>query len=339
MHRPTQDRRSLLAGLGAALAAPAIARGQDAPSEAPPPALPDLALEEDRSSRLTTPVFLDGKGPFEFVVDTGANRTTLSAELASALGFPRGPTVTVHGVAGLLTAPTARIGSVRVGALETPGVSAPLFPRSALGAEGLLGIDVFRDRRVELDFEQNLLRLDPPRRSSAASGRLRSDLRAEVAVPARQRSGQLIIFDAEAHGRGIVCFIDTGTALSIGNDAMFDLVARRNLAPRFQPTPVTVRSATGQTVQGRAGDVGELRIGTLEFADFAMIFAPLHTFRQWGLGERPAMLFGTDVLRMFPSVTLDFDDPRVTFRTTTNRRRRPGFLSDEAGPLPSIGRP
>lgn len=349
----TPDRRSLLLALGGALGAGSVASAQASsapapsssspatpPSEAEAAELPDLVLEEDRSSRLTTPVSIDGRGPFEFVVDTGANRTTLSTELAAELALPAGPIVSVHGVAGPMAAPTARIGSVRVGELETRGVLAPTFPRATLGAAGLLGIDVFRDRRVELDFSENVLRLGSPRGRAPTARRVGQGFYADVTVPARQRSGQLMIFDADAHGRSIVCFIDSGASTCIGNEAMFQLVSRRNTSPRFQPAAITVRSATGQTVSGRAADVGDLRVGALEFSDFAMVFAPLHTFEQWGLGDRPAMLFGIDVLRMFASVALDFARPIVTFRTAAERRARPGSLRHWVTRIrPSVRRP
>ena len=50
------------------------------PGPTPPP--PDLGAQLetafDQAKRMTVPVFLNGKGPFAFVVDTGANRTVVA---------------------------------------------------------------------------------------------------------------------------------------------------------------------------------------------------------------------------------------------------------------------
>src|SRR5690348_17910667 len=41
-------------------------------------------------NRLTTSVYINGKGPYRFLVDTGAERTLLAAEIATQLGLPQG---------------------------------------------------------------------------------------------------------------------------------------------------------------------------------------------------------------------------------------------------------
>ena len=59
-----------------------------------------LKITEDRSTRMTLPVKIDGQGPFAFIIDTGADRTVISAELAARLNLPRGAPVTLHGASG-----------------------------------------------------------------------------------------------------------------------------------------------------------------------------------------------------------------------------------------------
>ena len=60
----------------------------------------------DLYSRMTVPIRIAGQGPFEFVVDTGANQSVISSELAVALGLPLEPSAALNGVAGMLMAPT-----------------------------------------------------------------------------------------------------------------------------------------------------------------------------------------------------------------------------------------
>ena len=79
----------LLTGLGAALALAAPSRAQQAPVPSSEPALAaadqaeTLGLTEDHSARMTVPVSIGGQGPFDFIVDTGAERTVISSELAA----------------------------------------------------------------------------------------------------------------------------------------------------------------------------------------------------------------------------------------------------------------
>src|SRR6185312_14600010 len=52
----------------------------------------------DTDSRLTTLVFLNGAGPYHFLVDTGAERTLIAEDIATRLALPRGRDVMVEGI-------------------------------------------------------------------------------------------------------------------------------------------------------------------------------------------------------------------------------------------------
>ena len=70
--------------LAAALfvAAPAFAATPEPVAGDVPPASTTVAVGEDLSRRMTVPVTVNGQGPFHFVIDTGADRTVISKELA-----------------------------------------------------------------------------------------------------------------------------------------------------------------------------------------------------------------------------------------------------------------
>lgn len=102
---------------------------------------------------MTVPVRLNGEGPFEFVVDTGANHSVLAAELAGPLGLPAGAAAAVHGIGGVEAAATVTINRLTVGSVTSRRVRMPLLAQARLGAQGLLGVDALKNRRVALDFE------------------------------------------------------------------------------------------------------------------------------------------------------------------------------------------
>src|SRR5689334_17091186 len=87
----------LLAGLvgRAALAGPGGAQQAALPQIAPAPVTAPAQLDQqqaetlgtgrDLNERMTIGVSIGGRGPFQFIVDTGAERTVISSELARSL--------------------------------------------------------------------------------------------------------------------------------------------------------------------------------------------------------------------------------------------------------------
>jgi predicted aspartyl protease len=269
---------------------------------------------------MTAPVRINDQGPFDFVVDTGANRTVVSAELARILKLPAGPPAQVHGVAGVEPASTAVISEFQIGSATTRGLTAPCLGRDRLGTDGLIGVDVLRGRRAILDFRRGRLLIGAQvasqptafqlRRDSAAG---RSDLGRRIVVPARYRFGQLIIIGADVDRRRVTAFLDSGSQSTVGNSALARLVDSGRLAPRAVRYGVPVLSATGQTAHGELGVTPLLRIGGLTISDMTTVFADLHIFSIWDLVKQPSLMIGVDLLRQFDAVELDYPRREVAF--------------------------
>ncbi len=81
--------------------------------EAPEPRYVAPTLR-DRIGRVWAPVYINGKGPFKLVLDTGANRTALVPSLANRIGTPLGTsTVRVLGATGSAIVPIVQVSSIR----------------------------------------------------------------------------------------------------------------------------------------------------------------------------------------------------------------------------------
>jgi predicted aspartyl protease len=309
---PDCTRRSAAFGLVSALVdapRPAAARAlQPAPA---PSDGQSLKTRRDVAARLTASARINGKGPFQFLVDTGANRSGVARELAAALALPAGPSLRVHGIVSAYLADTVEIADFRVGTLHTP-VSAPLFERSDLGADGLIGLDMLKDKAVVLDFVEHRLEIS----NRGAAGRFGFDLGAGsrgVIVPARQRFGQLTLVDAAAGRTRMTCFIDTGAEYSVGNTALRQAVQARQRPSEVMNYDVVIHGATGQVAPAKVAVVPEIRIGEVTFSHAPIAFADLHTFELWELTDRPALLVGMDLLRIFQLVAIDFGAREVLF--------------------------
>ena len=60
--------------------------------------------------------------------------------------------------------------------------------------------------------------------------------------------------------------------------------------------------------------LASLRLGGLRFTDVPMLVADLDLFDRWGLGDRPTLLLGINVLRLFSRVEMDYSRRRMMFR-------------------------
>src|SRR3546814_9764473 len=76
------------------------------------------------SRRITLPIHIDGKGPFNFVVDTGSERTVISRELASKLALAPDDPVRINSMAGITQVNTVTIPRLSYGHGMMPSVQA-----------------------------------------------------------------------------------------------------------------------------------------------------------------------------------------------------------------------
>jgi predicted aspartyl protease len=127
-----------------------------------------VSFSGPNDAALIVPVHINGMGPFDFVLDTGATMTCLSHGTAERLGTEATPGASGigAGIGGAGRVEMVALDSLRVGETQVAGMLGCLLDLSqfrALGApiDGLLGLNFLREFRVTLDFGRNTLRLDP----------------------------------------------------------------------------------------------------------------------------------------------------------------------------------
>lgn len=302
-------RRILTAGLGLSWLPPgALAQPPAAPAApSPDPVLiVDAALDDDR--RLTVPVLINGEGPFQFIVDSGADRSVLSSALAERLALEPGPDVLVHGIGGSQVTHTAKVGQLSVGAARLSGANLPVLPPDRVGADGLLGVDILEGRNVVMDFRRRKLEI---RRSGAIFDVIAASR--EVSVMADDKFGRLTVADCRVAGARALAFIDSGGGVSIGNMALSRAIATRRKRSDVV-RPARLLTASGEVEIGEFRIAPSLTLGAVRVTNLPMAFADLHIFDIWDMKTRPAVLLGVDVLQMFARVELDFGAGRVLFR-------------------------
>lgn len=301
--------------LAAALSA-ALASG--APALTPPPRIPPAVLDDgleitgdpiaaqERRTRLSVLVAVNGHGPFRFLVDSGADRTVVGEALAVRLQLPEGPAARLSDMAGESVVQTVFVDRLDIGATRVADLNAPTLPERHLGAQGIIGIDALEDHRLLLDFDQRQIVVQdasrPPPRSNDD----------EIVVTARRRNGQLILTQVSAGNTRLYAIVDTGSEITLGNSALrAKIFAGRRPPPS---TPITIESVTGKTIVADLVVLPRLEVGKLKLGDVAVAFVDAPPFALFGLADQPALLLGTDVLSVFRRVSLDFQRRKVRFQ-------------------------
>lgn len=276
-------------------------------------ATPEIPLETDQvqggrdlSARLTVPVTINGGGPYHFVVDTGAERTVLSRELAQRLTLSAARSVTVLSIAGSSEVQTAMVPDLKFnkGKTSLSDFEAPILSEANLGAVGMLGIDSLQTKRVVMDFRRMRLSVS----EASAARQIASD---EIVVTARSKLGQLILVDADIDGQPVAVVIDTGSAVSIGNPLLRQRLDRKHRLNIL--APIEIVSVTGERTVADYGLTKHLRIGGVTINDMPVAFANPIIFERLGLNRKPALLLGMDVLKVFDRVSVDFANRNVRF--------------------------
>ena len=254
----------------------------------------------DRIGRVMTQVRVNGKGPFRFVIDTGASRSTLAPHLAKALGLTHsvGRNVMLNGVTGAAEVPTVPVDSLEIGALKFEKQDLPVIFTSIMGnADGILGVAGFHDQRIDVDFKRDRVQV-------VESNGKRPHF-SMVTARANRNSTGLMILDVRV-GRRIKAkaVIDTGAERTLGNVAL--QVAMNKGKKRHDPVAAVVHGATPDIADGEVQQIREATIGDMKLTNLEVIFADFHVFKLWGLDKEPALLVGMDMLGVLERLVIDY---------------------------------
>lgn len=303
----------LLAASGAALpAARAFAQASPSsvqtehPDEEQPPT--ELDTVRGRYEHMLAPVSINDQGPFNFLLDTGANISCVSHRLMERLDLKSSETAAVHTVVGVRQRPIVTLDRLQVGPRNRRKVRAPALPIKGSDVDGVLGVDWLKGQRLVLDFKNSKLEITRSQHDEADPGKV-------VVVAARRRHGQLTIVDADLSGARISAIIDSGAQGTLCNRKLRDLVREREARKGRSEPPTFVRmeSLAGESFEGEAIFLPFLRLGGLHLGNVQVTCADMHVFDIWGLKDTPALVIGMDVLSQFEQVALDFGRSKVRF--------------------------
>lgn len=254
----------------------------------------------DHIGRVVAPVMINGQGPFRFMIDTGANDSAISPQLAAALELTPSTdaSIQVNGITGTASVPSVPIRQLKAGALVLEHTRLPvLWAQLMAGTDGVLGIAGLKHDRLFVDFRANRVSIARSRGAIAPAG--------FISVPGKCLESGLLTVTGRVAGVRMLAIIDTGSERTIGNMALYDALYSRARDPGLRRI-ATVYGATAEVGSGEMKVAPTIDMGALRLTNATVVYGSFHIFDVWNLTDRPALIVGMDVLGTVDSIGIDF---------------------------------
>lgn len=156
-------------------------------------------------------VLIDGEGPYRMMLDTGSGTIVLPPRIAKPLNLPPGAAGSefVRSAGGYATVDYRRIRSLQLGNAEFREVDARILdlPENILGpnerVDGLLGLRLFHDMLITLDYETGRFTIDPNGSLNPADPDV---------IAAKLDNGKHLTFPVTIGDKQFPFVLDTGTS-------------------------------------------------------------------------------------------------------------------------------
>jgi predicted aspartyl protease len=271
---------------------------------------------------LFTDVYLNGQGPFSFLIDTGASNSLIYEHVRKALNLSQSQPgqLVVYGVNDVAAAVPVRPRTLRVAGEEIADLTMGVLPDPALDlGDGVLGLDVLQRYFVAIDRQALRFGLLPP---VAASARPYAGWTQTKITARRLKSApaQFWYLSMRFNERRFPALLDLGATSTLINwNAAGELGVRKVNFDRNGPPPEDLQDLLGKTAP--ALRILDLRIGVPgKMLDRqTLIVADAPAFGYFDLGGAPAAIVGPGLLRD-TSLAIDFAQGTLYLGPTLDAR-------------------
>lgn len=267
----------------------------------------------DYGGWFTASVVVNGRGPFDFIIDTGATQSLVFESLHSTLQFPRADTApqTVLGLAAAGTFPTYRVQSIELGAARIANLTTVILPNWVSGArspQGVLGLDFLTRYFVVFDRARREIRLyenHQPLEVQAQGWRATDFKRRTFNL----KRGALYTVDGYANSRLARYVVDLGATGTIVNKQALSRISRGSVAISVRPgsdrTGTRIIDALRKSTKQEAVVIGRFKIGRTDWYREIFIIYDAPIFDELDVQRKPFGLLGADLFHD-RSIALDF---------------------------------
>ena len=270
-----------------------------------------LPTTRDHIGRVVVPVTVNGKGPFRFIVDTGATYSTITPDVVRALGLKPAdvPTVVLNGITGTTQVSAVTLDKLQTGDLIIERLLVPVVSGTLMaGADGIFGAAGLTEKSLSVDFQRNRVEI---------SGGVQAAVRAQaLRIHATRMTHGLMVLAMQVGRVHALAVIDTGSERTLGNLALRDALDQR----RRPGTVAQVTSVYGATAQVEPGEIWRaptITIDSLRINDVEVVYGDFHVFKVWDMQDKPAIIIGMDVLGTVGSLGIDFKNQVIYLASST----------------------
>jgi len=277
----------------------------------------DLPYRIGGDGRVSTDVFVNGEGPFSFLLDTASSRTMLFDHLRQRLKLePSAPErLKVYAMNNIGTALPVQPRELRLGDRHLTGLTLGVLPDEThgpdgeLAADGILGMDALANDLLVMDHETLRLKLMDP---AAPGNEAYREWPSATLIPYRGKDMDLTLWwlRAKFGPQDVTALLDMGSGIT-----MINWIAAENLGihrASFNRASVSqaLRDALGTeepvvTVKGLT-----ITLADRTFPAQTVIVANAAVFRYFGLETKSAAIIGPALLR-YNSLAIDFTKRRL----------------------------
>ena len=250
-------------------------------------------------------MYLNGQGPFRLVLDTGANRSAVIQKVADALGegARTTSTVRVRGVTGTGMYPLIRVDRMDIGDLLLEPAFLPVVQDVFGGADGVLGNEGLRDKRIVIDFRNDSITVRRSKREQPGAG--------FETLPVRMMRDYLLVVDVVIGRVRTKAIIDTGAPDSLGNLALLEALKKQaEDDPGTDIVGVTLDVERGSRVR-----MPTIYMQGVQIRGAVLTFSDVHIFQHWRMTREPAVMVGMDVLGVLDQLIIDYKSRQLHMLT------------------------
>jgi predicted aspartyl protease len=269
-----------------AIAAPCLLFGTYAGSSVP--------MTPAGNGHLVVPAFVNGKGTVPFILDTGADESSVYDWFAKQQRLASGTAISVTGMTGAAMMATYRLDSMRVDGRTIRNVAVTGLPdrKDTAITAGVAGNDLMDGAIATFDYPCRTATLT----AKPVSMRTLVSPRAVKVEGGSVLEGTQLSFPVLLNGAQGTAILDTGSRGTQINGAFARSAGLDVHGAEFRP---------GETLYGVASRATETREGKVAMMAFAggrikgltVRVADLEVFKAWGLENKPAMIFGINAMQ------------------------------------------
>jgi predicted aspartyl protease len=267
----------------------------------------------DYHGRLATEVYVDGQGPFQFIIDTASSRSLILEHLRKRLNLAQSQPdrMTIYGINDVADVMAVKPRELRIAGETISGLTMGVLPdTSASEPDGILGVDVLARYFVVLDRSTMRIKLLPP---GAVSARSYSDWGEAELMPRPLKKFPIHFWYVRTrfNDRMITSLFDLGASLTMLNwDAAERLGVRKIRYASYGPPPTMLQDVLGKESPALRAEGLEVRLSGRIWNRQSVIIADAPAFSYFDLEEQPSAILGLDLLGE-NSLAIDFAGQRL----------------------------